>query len=468
MTSYDRHAGHNSPYRTTGSGQGIGRNPGLNGVRTSIYQDDPTHPGARSTTALAAPSAGIYSPSSAGPNGTIGSPTYTPGARSMSLSSPTGEVPLQDFGSDGLAPPPPVSHSWARIDRWTEANFPELKDQLCEGCTLNDINELEFDLDCSLPIDVRESITIHDGQERGGMPTGIIFGSMLLDCEEILYEWNNWKTVNQEFMDNHEGKASTSILGRQESSPEGAVQKVYAHPGWIPLARDWNGNNIAVDLAPGPTGKWGQIILCGRDYDCKYVVARSWAAFLAMVADDLESPHWYVDEETQELKLKDPRAPKREPGYFDILRVRNMQKYRRLPRKQPPPAQAGGSAPGSPSSSNSGKDRGRTQSGSSRHSSPGTSLQPPKSRLSRVNEEVPSMPIPAHTKLDAAIKGKENGTPESMSILDESVAQDKTAAAIKALDEVSLNEKAENPEPVTDGSDISRPPLATIRRSIET
>ncbi len=71
------------------------------------------------------------------------------------------------------------------------------------------------------------------------------------------------------------------------------------------MVRDWGGNNLAVDLAPGPTGKWGQVILFGRDYDCKYVVARSWSAFLATVADDLNSGKWFVDEDTNELKLRE-------------------------------------------------------------------------------------------------------------------------------------------------------------------
>jgi cell wall assembly regulator SMI1 len=30
---------------------------------------------------------------------------------------------------------------------------------------------------------------VHDGQERGGLPTGVIFSAMLLDCEEIVQEW---------------------------------------------------------------------------------------------------------------------------------------------------------------------------------------------------------------------------------------------------------------------------------------
>jgi len=274
-----------------------------------------------------------------------------------------GEIQMQSF-QEGLPPPPPVSHSWKKIDHWAETQYEELWDQLSEGCTQNDVNELEHELDCSLPMEVRESLQFHDGQERGGRPTGIIFGCMLLDCEEIVQEWKNWRVVNEEYLtqppnnptsfppkafagassssSNHLPQQATNplwrqeLLDRQDSQPSRAIQKAYAHPGWIPLARDWGGNNLAVDLAPGPTGKWGQIIIFGRDYDCKYVVARSWAAFLAGVADDLQSEKVFVDEETQELKLREFKTATVEPAYLDILRWRMDQKYgRKAPRRRP-------------------------------------------------------------------------------------------------------------------------------------
>ncbi|KAL8718448.1 MAG: hypothetical protein Q9225_004414 [Loekoesia sp. 1 TL-2023] len=305
--------------------------------------------------------------------GNIQSPTapYSPGMRSNSASQRRnssdanpldkvvpGEIQMQSF-QEGLPPPPPVSHSWKRIERWTEDNYGELHDQLSEGCTQNDVNELEHELDCSLPMEVRESLQIHDGQERGGRPTGIIFGCMLLDCEEIVQEWKNWRVVNEEFLSNPVSNRHQSfskafsgsqqptntgtnpfwrqeLLDRQDSQPSRAIQKAYAHPGWIPLARDWGGNNIAVDLAPGPVGKWGQVIIFGRDYDCKYVIARSWAAFLAMVADDISSEKVFVDEETQELKLREFKAAGVEPAYLDIVRWRMDQKYgRKGPRRKP-------------------------------------------------------------------------------------------------------------------------------------
>ena len=320
----------------------------------------------------------------AGPPGTPGaaplqspSSPYSPGMRSSmvkQLSNETnpfdkvqpGEIQMQSF-EEGAPPAPKVSFSWEKIDKWTEDNYTELYDQLSEGATQNDVNELEHELDCSLPAEVRDSLQVHDGQERGGRPTGIIFGCMLLDCEEIVQEWKNWKVVNEEYLTNppnqrvpnppkaFAGSSSSSsvshqatnplwrqeLYDRQDSQPPRAIQKAYAHPGWIPLARDWGGNNLAVDLAPGPAGKWGQVILFGRDFDCKYVISRSWAAFLATVADDLRSEKVFVEEESGELKLREFKTERVEPPYMQILRWRADQKYgRKGPRRK------AGSGPG--------------------------------------------------------------------------------------------------------------------------
>ncbi|KAL8400500.1 hypothetical protein RB594_000768 [Gaeumannomyces avenae] len=396
MTSYDRHSNFDSPYRTgrhvpLGQG-GMG---GLTSVATaSESRADLSSPFAdeiarfpRSGTAY---DNGALSPAlSPGPIR-----PYSPGLRGESArrsdgdgyenNSPAGEIPMQSF-QDGMPPAPPVHHSWKRIDRWADENYPELFDQVCEGCTNNDLNELEHQLDCSLPMDVRESLTIHDGQERGGIPTGIIFSAMLLDCEEIVQEWENWRKVNHEFLmdtnivnpaipskalggssshasSSRAGPSSASsspsrtnwrqdLLARQDSIPPNAIQKAYAHPAWIPLVRDWGGNNLAIDLAPGPAGTWGQVILFGRDYDTKYVVARSWGHFLAVVADDLNSGKWWVDEDTKELKLREFKTSRVEPSYFDILRWRTDQKNGRLGAKRRsvvPVGAASPTAPGSP------------------------------------------------------------------------------------------------------------------------
>ncbi len=448
MTSTDRHASHDSPFRT---GQHVpltsSRHPPLTSVATG---------GMESRTDLDFHYAGDAVD---GSNGFIGSPNGTASPRnpyspsllpSLSRQSTAegraspGEIQMQSF-SEGLPPPPPVSHSWKRIDRWAEDNYAELYDNLSEGCSHNDVNELEVELDCSLPLEVRESLQIHDGQERGGLPTGLVFGCMLLDCEEIAQEWQNWRRVSEEFFTRQTyqppqlplrafaGASSSSspppavpgqnnpqlwkqnLLAKQDSQPPNAVQKAYAHPGWIPVARDWGGNNLAIDLAPGPTGKWGQVIIIGRDYDCKYVVARSWAAFLASFADDLASDRVSVDEETGELKLLEFKPRQNiEPPYLEILRWRADQKYgRRKPRRKPagglninsnvPPAHSyynnNSSSPyDSPVSTDS--ERGRSSvrflpkaAASGGMSSPRPHLSSP---LARVSEEAPG-PVRVHT-----------------------------------------------------------------------
>ncbi|CAI7615623.1 hypothetical protein N7533_008526 [Penicillium manginii] len=366
MTSYDRHASHDSPYRT---GRHVplsqSRHDPLTSIATSAIEsradlsnpyDDEASKGM--TTVMANELDG--SPTDVGSPGR----PYSPGMRSFTSQQRRsndqdgpGEIQMQSF-HDGAPPPPPVAHSWRKIERWLEHNYEELLDQLGEGCTQNDINELEHELDCSLPLEVRESLMIHDGQERPGLPTGLLFSCMLLDCEEIVQERTNWKTVNEEYLSSAQvnnapisssaaGPSSSAaqpptawrndLLDRQDSQPPGAVQKAYAHPAWIPLARDWGGNHLAIDLAPGPAGKWGQVIIFGRDYDCKYVVARSWAAFLAVFADDLCSGKTLVDEETNELKLKEFKSQNVEPPYLEILRWRTDQKYgRRQQRRRGP------------------------------------------------------------------------------------------------------------------------------------
>ena len=352
----------------------------------------------------------------------------------------SGEIQMQSF-SDGLPPPPPVSHSWGRIDRWMEDNYEELFENLGMGATINDVNELEHELDCTLPQDVRDSLQIHDGQERGGQPTGVVFGCMLLDCEEIMQEWQQWRTVNEAYFGETKsyeipqaplkafaGSSSSAasmpvaqaqqsgnpqwrqeLLDKQDSQPSNAIQKTYAHPAWIPLARDWGGNNICVDLAPGPAGRWGQVILMGRDYDCKYVVSRSWAAFLATLADDMATDKWFIDEDSKELKLREFKQQGVEPAYIDILRWRTDQKYgRKGPKKRPLRINSqvgGGQSPNnlSPYSSPVESERGRSPHRFQNGKAPATGSPRAHvgSPLARVAEETPQ-PLKLDTHVNHA------------------------------------------------------------------
>lgn len=227
------------------------------------------------------------------------------------------------------------------------------------------MDDLEAELDCTLPMDVRQSLYVHDGQDRGGKPTGILFGVTLLDCEEIVEEWQLWKKVAEAYaqeatiinvMSNstttadqpssaRDARRQSKLFGQTSrfanSRPPDTIQKVYAHPAWIPLAKDFSGNNIAVDLCPGQKGTWGQIILFGRDCDTKYVVARSWAAFLAAIADDFEAGEARFDGDEvsresfrgAELRIRSCYGAK-DDTFMEVLKARVRLREREIRRRR--------------------------------------------------------------------------------------------------------------------------------------
>jgi hypothetical protein len=51
----------------------------------------------------------------------LGSPKKTTAEETVTA----GEIQMQSF-ADGAPPPPPVSYSWKKIDRWLENNYLEL------------------------------------------------------------------------------------------------------------------------------------------------------------------------------------------------------------------------------------------------------------------------------------------------------------------------------------------------------
>lgn len=304
---------------------------------------------------------------------------YVPGMRTAQLGggsprgsqeqNPQDNIPLAD-----MAPIPAPDLSWTRIDDWIESHYPELHDQLQYGATENDLNDLERDLDCVLPSDVRESYLVHDGQEHGGKPTGVFFGITLLDIEDISEEWNIWRRAalrldelaqrqkpepsssNGAARRSASRDASLAWIENQASCPPEHVQPLYAHPAWIPLAKDYDGNNIAVDLAPGPKGHVGQVILFGRDFDTKYVVSPSWGDFLAQFAADLESGNSYIDDDIEDAVFAFKLPAGQLVSYFNVLKQRVLRTQPRPPPSAPtahavpsapPHSAAHGPAPGS-------------------------------------------------------------------------------------------------------------------------
>ncbi|CCG21153.1 Smi1 cell wall biosynthesis protein [Candida orthopsilosis Co 90-125] len=308
ITTNDHYASYDSPYRTqindddALTGPSVGAHP--NGSSMNLNADMNV-----SRSSLNDSTAGGF---------------YRPGLRS-SQSQLGQDVQLQNFDANGLPPLPSIDSLWDRIEHWIDEEYPELDDNLNDGVTSADLNEFLQDLRCgsrSLPEDFRQFYKRHDGQLRGGKPTGLIMGLVLLDLESIVEENILWNKVaerleRQQYMAQHqqkqnelkEGNSSqlqrqgSTFITNQRSIPPNSIQPYYYNKGWVILLKDNIGNQVAMDLNPGPNGTWGQIILFGRDFDTKLVIAHSLQEFIFEFTTDLESGNFLIDSSEYQEEL---------------------------------------------------------------------------------------------------------------------------------------------------------------------
>lgn len=90
-------------------------------------------------------------------------------------------------------------------------------------------------------------------------------------------------------MSKHSKNDYIKKLPDQKSYPVNRIKLQYANPNWIPLITDNTGNHIAIDLDPDTEGKFGQVIIFGREFDTKYVIADNWGEFMHSFAMDFEN-----------------------------------------------------------------------------------------------------------------------------------------------------------------------------------
>ncbi|EGV60434.1 Cell wall assembly regulator [Yamadazyma tenuis] len=260
--------------------------------------------------------------------------TYRPGLRSSNTNLNGSDLQLQSLNRNGQPPLPSIDSLWERLAKWLDEEYPELYDSLNDGVTTADLNEFEKDLGCgALPVELRQLYKKCDGQFSGGKPTGLFMGLVFLDLESIIEEHTIWTKVaekleRQQYYIQKQQKQQLKVddsplmadstdvgssvegikaklvgldinnnfIANQRSIPPNSIQPYYSHKGWVPICRDYFGNQIAVDLAPGATGSWGQVIVFGRDFDTKLVIASNLQEFLFIFVSDLENGNYKIDQ----------------------------------------------------------------------------------------------------------------------------------------------------------------------------
>ncbi|SEG79783.1 Cell wall assembly regulator SMI1 [Nonomuraea solani] len=119
-------------------------------------------------------------------------------------------------------------------------------------------DRIEARLPASLPADLRALYSHIDGD--GGI--GLLAGYPWFGLETLEHhsrKENRWWAGGH-----HDWRVQPLITS---TGPPQAVRRVSDHPCWLPFATGASGDFLAVDLAPGPGGRPGQVIRIGTRYD---------------------------------------------------------------------------------------------------------------------------------------------------------------------------------------------------------
>ncbi len=169
----------------------------------------------------------------------------------------------------------------------------------------------DWDLDFDLPRDLSALYAVADG--GGGQVQFHGFAWFGLEMLEELSSDHWWVSRGwRRFVHN-------SFV--TEFGPPGAIRRVGDHSAWIPFATDTFGDYLAVDMAPGPNGRPGQVILIGRHQDAGPIyVAESVTELIRSHADALRSDRIERDEDGH-LWINSGDAYHHQRRYDDVGRL---------------------------------------------------------------------------------------------------------------------------------------------------
>ena len=143
------------------------------------------------------------------------------------------------------------------------------------------VTKLEETIGAFLPEEFRAYLVTNNGQTEGAetlVPPQEEFdaGYRLLGAKEILDQWRMM----------HKLKAGGDFED-DRASPDKGIQSIWWDEGWVPFADNEGGDYICLDLHPTKQGKRGQIIHFNHESGRRLLLAKSFNAWLAEVAQNL-------------------------------------------------------------------------------------------------------------------------------------------------------------------------------------
>lgn len=159
---------------------------------------------------------------------------------------------------------------------------PQIADDLNPPASKTAVQDLEQHVGLTLAEDLRQLLTVHNGQIEKGPPA---FG---------LYSFFSISRM----LDRYTSHKSMAGDQKMEQSYDERLQPFHWHPGWLPVGH-WEQTELTVDLAPTDKGTSGQVFTLGAAGFAHCVIAPSLNDFLLLTIEKLTAaPDFFFEYES--------------------------------------------------------------------------------------------------------------------------------------------------------------------------
>lgn len=186
-----------------------------------------------------------------------------------------GRSPMTSFGGVAMATARDMHNALRRH------GFEPADGEIVPGISDTEVRKLVESLEVDLPEDFCDfyqysAAPFRDWIDRSGtcMPPLFVYSCNPWRWEEVLPEWRFAREMEALI------RSDVEAFGEPWSMPEDIIQRCPFHPGWIPLGHDNTRCQVLLDMAPGPSGRAGQVFWISGDDFTKKLLASSLADYL--------------------------------------------------------------------------------------------------------------------------------------------------------------------------------------------
>ncbi|MBS1797915.1 MAG: SMI1/KNR4 family protein [Acidobacteria bacterium] len=186
-----------------------------------------------------------------------------------------------------------MQKQWKWFESWLAENVPEVIYDLNDGCSLEQLIEVENETGIPLPQSFKDFYLIHNGQVDEDF-FGLFYGVSLLPLNKILEEMRAWNGIIDE-----EGEVGMKegFDDFQTSFMPNKLKAKYASKRWLPFAIISDNCYLGLDFEPEIDGIGGQVINFGREEEQKAVLASSFEEFIDWYIRELERGNYLIHSE---------------------------------------------------------------------------------------------------------------------------------------------------------------------------